>query len=115
MKDLEYEDIIDRAERWARFHSKPNLRNRMDECLEGITDADQRRVYLCGQRIAAGLKAKVADFTPPKEERKTDGKQKSDPKRKRRSAGGAKPSDPPAKNGNAVGSGLRDKRPRKKG
>ena len=59
MKILTDDEVLDRAGKWARFHRKPETRNRMDECLEGISKADQRRVYLCGQRIAAGIAPKV--------------------------------------------------------
>ena len=58
-KDLTTEEVIDRAKKWARLHRNQNTRSRMDECLAGISNADQRRVYLCGQRIATGLPIKV--------------------------------------------------------
>lgn len=53
------DEVKDRAAKWARLHRKPETRTKMDECLAGISQADQRRVYLCGQRIAAGMDAKV--------------------------------------------------------
>ena len=59
MKILTDDEVKDRAAKWARLHRKPETRSKMDTCLAGISDADQRRVYLCGQRIAAGLPAKV--------------------------------------------------------
>lgn len=58
-KDLTTEEVIDRAKKWARLHRNQNTRAKMDECLAGISTADQRRVYLCGQRIATGLPIKV--------------------------------------------------------
>ena len=59
MKTLTNEEVLECAERWARFHRKPETRARMDECLKGLIEADQRRVYLCGQRIVGGLAPKV--------------------------------------------------------
>ena len=59
MKTLTDDEVIDRAKKWARLHNNVRLRGRMDECLEGISKADQRRVYLCGQRIVGGLSIKV--------------------------------------------------------
>ncbi len=58
-KDLTDDEVIDRAKKWARLHRNEKTRARMDECLAGISTADQRRVYLCGQRIAVGLSIKV--------------------------------------------------------
>lgn len=58
-KTLTDDEVIDRAKKWARLHRSEKTRARMDECLEGISTADQRRVYLCGQRIAVGLSIKV--------------------------------------------------------
>jgi hypothetical protein len=59
MKVLTDEEVIDRAAKWARLHRNEKRRDRMDECLDGLSKADQRRVYLCGQRIAGGLPPKV--------------------------------------------------------
>ena len=59
MKILTDDEVKDRAAKWARLHRKPETRSKMDTVLEGISQADQRRVYLCGQRIAAGMDAKV--------------------------------------------------------
>lgn len=58
-KELTAEEVIDRAKKWARLHRNEKTRSRMDECLDGISEADQRRVYLCGQRIVAGMPIKV--------------------------------------------------------
>ena len=59
MKLLTDDEVKDRAAKWARLHRKPETRAKMDTALQGISEADQRRVYLCGQRIAAGMDAKV--------------------------------------------------------
>lgn len=58
------EAVIERARDWANYHKNPKTRDKMDEALEGICVADQRRVYLCGQRIAAGMTAKVIPAPP---------------------------------------------------
>jgi len=52
--------LIERAHEWAHFHRNPRSRDRMDEALKGLCKADQRKVYLCGQRIAAGLTVRLA-------------------------------------------------------
>lgn len=84
-KTLTDEEVLDRAERWARFHRKPETRSRMDECLKGLSQADQRRVYLCGQRVATGLAPKVlpAETKERKEPDEKEQTQKAKPKRKR--------------------------------
>jgi hypothetical protein len=64
---LTNEQVVERARDWAQLHSKEKTRSKMDEVLEGLSSADQRRVYLCGQRIAAGLSAKVIPAAQPKE------------------------------------------------
>lgn len=66
-KPLTDDEVRERAGKWARLHRKPETRSRMDACLEGISKADQRRVYLCGQRIAAGLSPKVIPANNGKE------------------------------------------------
>lgn len=53
------DEVIDRAKKFARLHKHEKTRGRMDECLAGLSEADARRVYLCGQRIAGGLTIKV--------------------------------------------------------
>jgi hypothetical protein len=63
MTTLTDDEVLSRAEKWARFHKKENLRGRMDEALQGISQADQRRVYLCGMRISGGLPPKVLPAT----------------------------------------------------
>jgi len=47
------------ARKWAELHVKPKTRDQMDDVLTGLSDADARRVILCGQRIAAGLTPKI--------------------------------------------------------
>jgi hypothetical protein len=53
------EEIISRAGRWAKLHSNPKLRGRMDNVIEDLSEEDQRRVYLLGQRLAGGLPIKI--------------------------------------------------------
>lgn len=52
--------IRELAHEWARLHSKANTRDQMDALLVGLPEPMQRKVYLCGQRIAAGLSPKIA-------------------------------------------------------
>jgi hypothetical protein len=48
------------AAKWADLHAARRTRERMDEILAGLSEADARRVILCGQRIAAGLPPRIA-------------------------------------------------------
>jgi hypothetical protein len=48
------------AQQWADLHAKPKQRDKMDELLAGLPEPMQRKVILCGQRIAAGLSPKIA-------------------------------------------------------
>jgi hypothetical protein len=48
------------AEKWAELHAKPKTRDQMDALLVGLPEATARKVYLLGQRLAAGLPYKVA-------------------------------------------------------
>lgn len=74
-KSLSTEEVLDRAQRWARMHKIVKYRDKMDDLLTGLSDEDQRRVVLCGQRISGGLPPKVIPAsTNGKEER--NGKQK---------------------------------------
>lgn len=77
------DEVIDRAKKWARLHRNEKTRARMDECLVGISIADQRRVYLCGQRIAVGLSIKVI---PAANNEKGDEKDATDRSPKNRKA-----------------------------
>lgn len=52
--------IIDLAREWARLHENPKTRDKMDAVIEGLSGADARRIYLCGQRIRAGLTPRIA-------------------------------------------------------
>jgi len=54
------EQLIERARQWVAFHAKEETRDKMDEVLEGLTEADQRRVTLCGQRLSGGLPPRIA-------------------------------------------------------
>jgi hypothetical protein len=58
------EEVAERAQRWARLHKNEKYRNKMDDVLVGLSAADQRRVYLCGQRMAGGLPLKVIPASP---------------------------------------------------
>jgi hypothetical protein len=52
------QDLLERAKRWAALHSDPKTRPKMDELLAGLSEADQRKVYLDGQRISKGMQPK---------------------------------------------------------
>lgn len=54
------EQIIDRARDWAHLHTDPQTRPQMDKIIDGLSPADARRVVLCGQRVRAGLSARIA-------------------------------------------------------
>jgi len=56
---LDDERLIDRARDWAHLHANPKTRDQMDKILNGLSEADKRRVRLCGQRIASGLSVKL--------------------------------------------------------
>ena len=59
-KQAEHEAaLIDTAREWARLHANPKTRDRMEGVLNGLSNADKRRVVLCGQRIAGGLSVKL--------------------------------------------------------
>jgi len=86
---LTNEEVIGRAKDWAHLHRNPKTRPRMDAILDGLSEADQRRVYLCGQRIVGGLPIKVVPSTATTEgvkpngdtkRRKTKGQGKTDNK-----------------------------------
>jgi len=64
---LSTEQVIDRATDWAHYHKSPSTRSKMDDVLDGLSKDDQRRVYLCGQRIAAGMSPKVIPSANHKE------------------------------------------------
>jgi len=51
--------LIEKAQEWARLHRNPETRSQMDRVLSGLSEADKRKVYLCGQRIAGGLSVKL--------------------------------------------------------
>lgn len=59
------EKLQARAEEWARLHSNPRLRPEMDRLLEGLCPADQRTVYLNGQRLRAGMPYKIFPSPQP--------------------------------------------------
>jgi hypothetical protein len=51
-------DLLDRAKQWAALHSNPKTRSKMDERLVGLSEGDQRKVHLDGQRISGGMPPK---------------------------------------------------------
>jgi hypothetical protein len=72
---LTEEQVYDRAKDWAHLHKNPKTRDQMDKLLEGLSPPDQRRVYLCGQRVAGGLPYKVLPrITPPTRKEEQNGK-----------------------------------------
>jgi hypothetical protein len=78
----------------------------MDTVLDGLSEADQRRVYLCGQRIAAGMSPKVI---PPLNEKGKENETKH--RAANRPAKGGKT----AQAGSSVGTSPRPERQSKKG
>jgi hypothetical protein len=78
-KTLTDDEVRERAQRWARLHKIEKYRPQMDEVLNGLSADDQRRVYLCGQRIAGGLPFKVI---PPAQQ----GKEEADEQTKGKAA-----------------------------
>ena len=64
MKTLTDDEVAARAQQWARLHKNEKYRDKMDDVLTGISKADQRRVYLCGQRMVGGLPLKVIPASP---------------------------------------------------
>jgi hypothetical protein len=99
MKILDNDQVIQRAQEWALLHFNRQY-NAMDKVLEGISVADQRRVYLCGQRIRAGMKPKVI---PTLERRENEQRTVSRPE----------PGAPVDQGQVPVGTDRSDKRPRK--
>jgi hypothetical protein len=82
---MDDDEVIDRAQRWARLHANPKLRGRMDTLLEDASEEDQRRIRLLGQRIAAGMSIKLVPAATKEERSSEDGKE-SKPKRRRKAA-----------------------------
>ena len=83
-KSLTTEEVLDRANRWARMHKLVKYRDKMDDLLIGLSDEDQRRVVLCGQRISGGLPPKVIPAS-------TNGKEESHAKEKGKASKQHKP------------------------
>ena len=88
MKFLTNDEVAERAQRWARFHKNEKYRDKMDEVLAGLNKIDQRRVYLCGQRMSGGLPLKVisAPAPEPRKEKGTSNDTKENSKRERGTA-----------------------------
>jgi hypothetical protein len=59
MESLTNDQVAERAQRWAILHKQEKNRAKMDAILDGLSADDQRRVYLCGQRMSGGLPLKV--------------------------------------------------------
>jgi hypothetical protein len=68
------EEVMSRAGRWAKLHSDPKLRGRMDKVIEDLSESDQRRVYLLGQRLAGGLSIKIVPATTEAKRKEPNGK-----------------------------------------
>jgi hypothetical protein len=60
LEPLIAEQVVKRAQQWAEFSRSSSDREKMDDVLVGISEDDRRRVILCGQRLAAGLPAKLS-------------------------------------------------------
>jgi len=89
MPSLTTEEVLDRAQRWARMHKVEKYRPKMDDLLKGLSEADQRRVYLCGQRISGGLPPKVLPAANGKEDKNEKEKGKAAAEGKRREGSNA--------------------------
>jgi hypothetical protein len=110
------DEVLDRAKVWAHLHAKPQTRDKMDQVLDGLSSADQRRVYLCGQRIAGGLKPRVIPAPAQPKERSHNGKTTNDQAKTKRSASdSAQPSTAKPEGKVASGTDLRPKRAGQKG
>jgi hypothetical protein len=72
MEVVSDDKIRELAQRWALLHKLEKNRDKMDGVFKGLSESDQRRVYLCGQRISGGLSPKVL---PPSENRKETNEQ----------------------------------------
>jgi hypothetical protein len=59
MAALTDDQVAERAQRWAILHKQEKNRAKMDAVLDDLSEADARRVYLCGQRMVGGLPLKV--------------------------------------------------------
>jgi hypothetical protein len=103
-KSLTTEEVLDRAQRWARMHKIEKYRSKMDDLLAGLSEEDQRRVYLCGQRISGGLPPKVIPAsTNGKEEGHAKEKRKQHKPEPRQPNASAGKGAAPVKSGKAVG------------
>jgi len=98
------DEVLERAQRWAFLHKRPENRPKMDAVLNGLNAEDQRRVYLCGQRICGGLPIKIIPAANNRKEEKDESKDK----RKRQSAAAPKSTGATEK-GKAVGANPRAK------
>ena len=86
MKFLTNEEVADRAQRWVQFWRIVKYRDKMESVMDGLNEADKRRVRLCGQRMSVGLPLKVL---PAPEQGKEDKHETKDKAKRRRPDGPA--------------------------
>lgn len=82
MAALTDDQVAERAQRWAILHKQEKNRAKMDAVIEGLSDHDQRRVYLCGQRMSAGLPLKVIPAENKNGKEKTTNAETKKPRRR---------------------------------
>jgi hypothetical protein len=63
-KNVTDDRVVTLAKQWAELHANRKTRDKMDDLLDGLSEQMQRKVVLCGQRIASGLPIKIAADTP---------------------------------------------------
>jgi hypothetical protein len=102
------DEVAERAQRWARFHSNAKYRSKMDSVLADLNDDDERRVRLCGQRMANGLPLKII----PSATRKETKNESSDKTKKRRTPAAGR-STPSAESKVSVGTDSGDAKSRR--
>jgi hypothetical protein len=68
---LDESELRHRAQRWAELHANPKTRAEMDSLLAGLTEAEQRTVYLNGQRLRAGMPYKPVQPTAEQPRKET--------------------------------------------
>jgi hypothetical protein len=90
-KQLTDEEVVAHAQRWVQCWRIVKYRDKMDGVLDGLSQADQRRVILCGQRMVGGLPLKVIPAASKGKEEEDNGKKPSKGKREQQIAanGGA--------------------------
>jgi hypothetical protein len=106
---LTNDEVLEKAQRWAFLHKHPENRGKMDAVINGLNAEDQRRVYLCGQRISGGLSPKVI---PAADNHRKEVPKKHEPKKEsttKKSANAAPTSIKAVEKGKAVGASPRSK------